>query len=59
MNMSQSNANTDSIQLYLNSRYADQKPNGDTGICVYTFPQIDIPDGHYIYLSLQNAVIPY
>jgi hypothetical protein len=59
MNMSQSNAATDSIQLYLNSRYADQKPNGDTGICVFTFPQIDIPDGHYIYLSLQNAIIPY
>lgn len=53
------NSRTDSIQLYLNSRYADQKPTGDTGICVYTFPQIDIPDGHYIYLSLQNAIIPY
>jgi len=53
------NSRTDSIQIYLNSRYADQKPTGDTGICVYTFPQIDIPDGHMIYLSLQNAVIPY
>lgn len=53
------NSRTDSIQIYLNSRYADQKPTGDTGICVYTFPQIDIPDGHFIYLSLQNAIIPY
>lgn len=53
------NARTDSIQLYLNSKYASQKPTGDTGICVYEFPQIDIPDGAYIYLSLQNAVIPY
>jgi hypothetical protein len=53
------NANTDSIQLFLNSGYADIKPNGDTSICVYTFPQITIPDGHYIFLSLQNAVIPY
>lgn len=53
------NARTDSIQIYLNSKYASVKPTGDTGICVFEFPQIDIPDGHYIYLSLQNAVIPY
>jgi hypothetical protein len=54
------NSRTDSIQLYLNSKYADIKPNNnDPSICVYTFPQIEIPDGHYIYLSLQNAVIPY
>jgi hypothetical protein len=50
---------TDSIQLYLNSKYADIKPVQDNGICVYYLPQIDIPDGHYIYLSLQSAVIPY
>jgi hypothetical protein len=54
-----SNAATDSIQLYLNSGYADIKVNNDTSICIYSFPQITIPDGHYIYLSLQNAVIPY
>lgn len=53
------NSRVDSIQLFLNSKFADQKPTGDTGICVYSFPSIDIPDGHYIYLSLQNAVIPY
>lgn len=54
-----SNSATDSIQLYLNSGYADTKVNNDTSICIYSFPQITIPDGHYIYLSLQNAVIPY
>lgn len=54
-----SNSATDSIQLYLNSGYADTKVNNDTSICFYNFPQITIPDGHYIYLSLQNAVIPY
>ena len=50
---------TDSLQLYLNSKYADIKPVQDNGICVYELPQIDFPDGHYIYLSLQSAVIPY
>jgi hypothetical protein len=50
---------SESIQLYLNSKYADTKPNGDAGDCIYYFPVIEIPDGHYIYLSLQNAVIPY
>lgn len=48
-----------SIQLYLNSKYADSKPNGDAGDCVYYFPVITLEDGHYIYLSLVNAVIPY
>lgn len=53
------NARTDSIQIYLNSKYASQKPTGDTAICIYDLPQIDVPDGTYIYMSLQNAVIPY
>lgn len=57
--MSRENAMTDSIQIYLNSRYATIKPTNDTGYCVFQLPQITIPDGHYIYMSLQNAIIPY
>ena len=49
----------DSIQIYLNSKYADAKPLGDPAICMYNLPQIEIPDGHTLYMSLQNAVIPY
>jgi len=49
----------DSIQVYLNSKYADEKPLGDPSICMYNLPQIEIPDGHTLYMSLQNAVIPY
>lgn len=49
----------DSIQVYLNSKYADAKPLGDPAICMYNLPQIEIPDGHTLYMSLQNAVIPY
>lgn len=50
----------DSIQIFLNSKYADSKPlNGDPAICMYNLPQIEIPDGHTLYMSLQNAVIPY
>ena len=48
------------MQLYLNSRYAAMKPNsGDTGFCIYEFPQIVLPDGHYVFLSLVSATIPY
>jgi hypothetical protein len=43
----------------LNSKYADAKPLGDPSICMYNLPQIEIPDGHTLYMSLQNAVIPY
>lgn len=48
------------MQLYLNSRYATLKPNGgDTGLCVFEFPNIIIEDGNYVYLSLVSATIPY
>jgi len=48
------------MQLYLNSRYASAKPNGgDSGLCVFDFPTIVIEDGHYVYLSLVSATIPY
>lgn len=57
--MSDKDAPTDSIQIYLNSRYATLRPVNDTGYCMFQLPQIDIPDGHYIYMSLQNAIIPY
>ena len=52
-------SNTDSIQIYLNSKYASSKPNGDTGDCIFQIPTLEMPDGYYVYISLQQAVIPY
>jgi hypothetical protein len=49
----------ESIQIYLNSRYATEIVDGNTANCIYYLPVIEIPDGHHIYLSLQNANIPY
>lgn len=49
----------ESLQIYLNSRYATETIGGNTANCVYYLPVIEIPDGHHIYLSLQNASIPY
>jgi len=49
----------ESIQIYLNSRYANETVNDNTANCIYYLPMIDVPDGHHIYLSLQNANIPY
>lgn len=49
----------ESIQIYLNSRYATETVNGNIANCIYYLPVIEIPDGHHIYLSLQNATIPY
>lgn len=49
----------ESIQIYLNSRYATETIDGNPANSVYYLPVIEIPDGHYIYLSLQNASIPY
>jgi hypothetical protein len=49
----------ESLQIYLNSRYATETIDGNTANCIYYLPVIEIPDGHHIYLSLQNASIPY
>jgi len=49
----------ESLQIYLNSKYATETVGGNTANCVYYLPVIEIPDGHHIYLSLQNASIPY
>ena len=48
-----------SIQIFLNSRYATETVGGNTANSIYYMPVIEIPDGHSIYLSLQNANIPY
>jgi len=51
---------SDSMQLYLNSKYAVIKPNnGDTGFCIFEYPMITLPDNKYIYLSMVTATIPY
>ena len=49
----------ESIQIYLNSRYATETVNDNPANSIYYLPVIEIPDGHHIYLSLQNASIPY
>ena len=49
----------ESLQIYLNSKYATETVGGNTANCIYYLPVIEIPDGHHIYLSLQNACIPY
>jgi hypothetical protein len=49
----------ESLQIFLNSRYANQTIDENPANSVYYLPVIEIPDGHHIYLSLQNANIPY
>lgn len=49
----------ESLQIYINSRYATETIGGNIANSIYYLPVIEIPDGHHIYLSLQNATIPY
>lgn len=49
----------ESLQIFLNSKYATETIGGNIANCIYYLPVIEIPDGHHIYLSLQNATIPY
>jgi len=49
----------ESLQIYLNSKYATEVVDENPANCIYYLPAIEIPDGSHIYLSLQNASIPY
>ena len=49
----------ESIQITLNSKYASQYINGSHSSCTFYLPVIEIPVQHHIYLSVQNANIPY
>ena len=49
---------SDSIQIHLNSKNAD-KYNYLTTDCDFQLPIIDIPEQHYIFVSVVHAVIPY
>jgi hypothetical protein len=49
----------ESLQIFLNSRYATETIDNNPANCIYYLPVIEIPDGHHIYLSLQSASIPY
>ena len=51
--------NLDSIQIHLNSKYADKYVNNSISDCEFNLPMIEIPSQHYIYISVQNATIPY
>ena len=48
----------ESIQIYLNSQFADKYFNGASD-CEYMLPLIEIPDGFHIYLSVVSCLIPY
>lgn len=48
----------ESLQLYINSKYADViNNNNNCDIKIY-IPQIEVESQNHIYLSVQNAVIP-
>ena len=50
----------ESIQIYLNSKYADKYGDGGISDCEYIIPEtIEIPDGFHIYLSVVSCLIPF
>jgi len=48
----------ESIQIYINSKSADKYIDNNISDCEYILPNISVPDGYHIYLSLQKASIP-
>ena len=47
----------ESIQIYLNSINADKYNNGLTSDCEFNLPNLEIPDGYHIYLSVNQCSI--
>lgn len=49
----------DSLQIYINSKYASSNPDYSGANNLYLLPYIVAPEGHYIHISVVNASIPY
>lgn len=54
-----SNDIEDSLQIFVNSKYANVQFNNYGTNSQYILPYITASSGHYIYISVINAVIPY
>ncbi len=51
--------NTNTIQIFLNSKTASKYNNGFTSDCIFFLPHIEIPRKSRCYLSIQSCSIPY
>lgn len=49
----------DSIQIHLSSKYAQSYNFNSLSDCNFNLPLIEVPSGHYLYLSLIHCNIPY
>ena len=49
----------ESIQIHLNSKYADVYNNNSNSDCTFYLPVIEVPPNRHILVSVQHAVIPY
>ena len=48
-----------SLQIHLNSKYADSYNNNSISDCNFCLPNIETPNDHQINVSVQQANIPY
>lgn len=49
----------DSIQIHLSSKFAQSYNFNSISDCNFNLPLIEVPSGHYLYLSLIHCNIPY
>ena len=49
----------ESLQIHLNSKFADNYINNSLSNCEFFLPVIEIPPQHHIYISVVLANIPY
>jgi len=49
---------SENLEIYLNSKFADQYLNNDVSDCIYNLPNIIIEQNEVAYITVKDAVIP-
>ena len=50
---------SETIQIHLSLKFANRLVDNQLSSCEYYLPMIEIPQQHYLYLSLVHCMIPY
>ena len=50
---------SESIEIYLNSKYANKYVNNTTANCIFHLPNIEVDKDEKAYINVKSAVIPF
>ena len=50
---------SESIEIYLNSKYANKYVDNTTANCIFHLPSIEVSKDEKAYINVKSAVIPF